>query len=136
VKINYYVDDDDRYLFGLLVKPFKEGVVIDLEGYRRCRKLFFSNNMQVVVQRVKDSGYMMSVVRNDGGKFECLDYLPDLRSQLFPYNYRIEGGARRYEESFEPLYPVCVIFDRVFRQSRLNYDESSITRCIIKRVGL
>lgn len=132
MSINYYVDVMEEWcLSGSLVLPFKKGMVIDLENKRFMA--FLASNMQIIVQRL-GSSYLMSVVRSDGRKIEKSDILYELKNQVFSSNYEIVDFVD-YLDNFEVLYPLCVIFGRVYRQSAVQYHEECITRCLIKRIG-
>ncbi len=132
MSINYYVDAvEERCLSGALVLPFKKDMLTDVGSLRFMA--FLTSNMQVIVRRL-GSSHLMSVVRSDGRRIEKSDILYDLKSQIFPSSYDIVDFIDCLD-NFEVLYPLCVIFGRVYRQSAVQYHEECITRCLIKRIG-
>ena len=129
--INYYVDVlEEECLSGSLIVPFTKEVIIDLE--KRRFSLFLASNMQIIV-RMLGSSHTMSVVRSDGRKIEESSILYDLKNQLFPSSYEIVDFIDGMD-NFEVLYPLCVLFGRVYRQCATQYGEECITRCLIKRI--
>lgn len=139
MSILYYVNVP--YNWDLSLMPVHKFVGMesnDLMCYSKGHRMFFTSNMQAVVQRVigKEDQYLMSVARKDGREFEYLYYVNWLRQQLFPEDYVVAVGGVREDHNYElkPIYPMVVYDDIMHRQSPVAYKEYCIVRAIVKRV--